>query len=450
MLLVGRLVVLFVLSSLVLPVSAHAQSGPVTTLDDTAPEQERISIHGQSTFIYQYHPAFHAPYSGPLSLSPGGNGEETLSVSMFVGLGLWPGAEFYVNPELLQGFGLSNSTGIAAFSNGEAFKVGTKGFVDKLSRIFLRQTFALGRATEAVESGQNQLAWQRPVDRITITVGKYAVVDIFDDNKYAHDSRSAFLNWTLNDMGAFDMASPAYNYTYGAAVEWYQAWWTARAGFFLEPTYPNSEEVDLTFRQFQPLVELEERHSLWGEPGKLKLLFFAKHVEVGSFAEAVELSKSTGEAPSTELVRNGRVWGYGGGINLEQQIIPDLGIFARGGVQTGKYEEFSFTQVQESVSAGVVLTGTKWGREHDVVGLGAVVDGVFKPEQAYLAAGGTGIIIGDGALSYGVEEVVEVYYKFVPWEWASITADYQFVNHPAYNRDRGPVSVFGVRLHLEI
>jgi high affinity Mn2+ porin len=414
-----------------------------------AAPQERLSIHGQSTFIEQYHPAFHSRYSGPLSLAPGSHGDETLSLSLFVGLGLWHGAEFYVNPELLQGFGLSNSTGIAAFSNGEAFKVGTKGLIDKISRVFLRQTFALSRATEALEPGQNQLAWQRPVDRITITVGKYAVVDIFDDNKYAHDSRSGFLNWTLNELGAFDMASPAYNYTYGAAAEWYQAWWTVRAGFFLEPTHPNSEVIDTTFRQYQPVVELEERHELWGKPGKLKLLVFGKHVDAGSFSQAVALSEATGQTANTALVRHGRVWGYGSGVNLEQQITDDLGMFARASLQTGKYEEFAFTQVQESVSAGLVLTGAKWGRDDDVVGLGAVADGIFKQEQAYLAAGGTGIIIGDGALNYGGEEVVEIYYKFVPCHWAAISADYQFVNHPAYNRDRGPVSVFAVRIHLE-
>jgi high affinity Mn2+ porin len=428
---------------------ASAPDATVAAAANPEPKQERFSIHGQSTFIEQYHPAFRSRYSGPLSLDSGSHGDETLSLSLFVGLGLWQGAEFYVNPELLQGFGLSNSTGIAGFSNGEAFKVGTKGLIDKISRVFLRQTFALGHATQALESGPNQLGWQRPVDRITITVGKYAVVDIFDDNEYAHDSRSGFLNWTLNEMGAFDMASPAYNYTYGAAAEWYQAFWTVRAGFFLEPTHPNSESIDTKFRQFQPVVELEERHALWGKPGKLKLLVFGKHVAAGSFSEALELSRATGQTPNTALVRNGRVWGYGCGVNLAQQISDDLGMFVRASVQTGRYEEFAFTQVQKSVSAGLLLSGAKWGREDDVVGLGAVADGIFKQERAYLAAGGTGIIIGDGALNYGGEEIVEIYYKFVPWRWAAISADYQFVNHPAYNRDRGPVSVFAVRIHLE-
>lgn len=450
--------------------AAHAQPVPAATQDtaatvvptavapdadraeDTKTEakEEHVSAHAQTTFVEQYHPAFRSAYTGPLSLDPGSAGDETLSVSAFLGGRLWQGAEFYVNPEVLQGFGLSNTTGIAGFTNGEAFKVGTKGPVIRVSRLFFRQTFALGHATDVVESDPNQVAGKRPVDRITITAGEYAVVDLFDDNSYAHDSRSGFLNWTINDLGAFDMASPAYNYTYGAAAEWYQAWWAVRAGFFLEPTFPNSVEVDTTFKQYQPLLELEERHNLLGQPGKLKLLAFGKRVDAGSFSQALALSEATGQAPNTALVRSGLVWGYGGGLDLEQQIAADLGMFARASAQNGQYEEFAFTQVEESVSMGVVLTGAKWRRDTDAMGLGMVVNGIFKEEQAYLAAGGTGIMIGDGALNYGPEEIVEIYYKLVPWDWAAITLDYQFVNHPAYNRDRGPVSVFGARLHSDL
>jgi high affinity Mn2+ porin len=450
-------------------VATHARSAPATmsespstfapanqaadanssTAARSAPAEEWLSVHGQSTFIEQYHPAFHSPYTGPLSLDPGSRADETLSVSLFLGGRLWRGAELYVNPEVLQGFGLSNSTGIAGFTNGEAFKVGTRGPIGKLSRVFLRYTFALGEATEPVQADQNQLAGKRPVDSVIITVGKYSVVDIFDDNKYAHDSRSGFLNWTVNELGAFDMASPAFNYTYGATAEWYRAWWAVRAGFFLEPTHPNSQDIDTTFRQFQPVVELEERHEFWGQPGKLKLLGFGKHVAAGSFARAVALSEATGQMASTAQVRGRRVWGQGGGLNLEQQLSANLGMFARASVQSGRYEEFAFTQVQQSVSAGLVLTGASWGRGDDAVGLGLVENGIFEPERAYLAAGGTGIIIGDGALRYGGEGIVETYYKAVPRSWAEVTLNYQLINHPAYNRDRGPVSVFGARVHLE-
>jgi high affinity Mn2+ porin len=435
------------------PSVATAADAPEGNRSDAAngeAKEEQLSRHAQSTFIAQYHPAFRSPYTGPLSLDPRSDIEETLSVSAFLGGRLWQGGEFYVNPEVLQGFGLSNSTGIAGFTNGEAFKVGSKGPIVRMSRLFFRQTFALGDASEAVESDGNQLAGKRPIDRITITAGLFAVVDVFDNNGYAHDSRSGFLNWTINDMGTFDMASPAYNYTYGASAEWYQAWWTARAGLFLEPSVPNTPDIDTTFRQYQPTVELEARHSSWGQPGKLKLLVFGKRVVAGSFSDALTLSEATGQAPSTALVRKNPVWGYGGGLNLEQQITADLGVFARASVQDGKHEEFAFTQVDESISAGLVLTGQRWGRENDVVGVGAVANGLFKPERDYLAAGGTGIIIGDGGLNYGPEEILETYYRLVPWDWAAITLDYQFIENPAYNRDRGPVSVFGARFHLEL
>lgn len=435
------------------PGAAGAPAAPgadaATTPAEPEPAEEQVSIHGQMTNIWQYNPAFHSPYSGPLSLNPGSRADETLSVSLFLGWRLWEGGELYVNPELLQGFGLSNTTGIAAFTNGEAFKVGTRAPIGQISRAFLRQTFALGDATETVDSDQNQLAGKRPVDRLTITAGKYAVVDIFDDNKYAHDSRSGFQNWAINDMGAFDMASPAYNYTYGATAEWYQSWWTVRAGIFGEPTVANSKDVDTTFNEFQPVLELEERHELWGQPGKFKVLLFGKYVRAGSFAAAVALSQATGQPPNTALVRGGRVWGYGGGVNFEQQITQDLGMFARFSQQTGQYEEWAFTQIQQSLSGGLVLTGARWGRDKDTIGVGVVSDAIGKQERAYLAAGGTGIIIGDGALAYAGEEVVEAYYKFVPWDWAAVTVDYQFVNNPAYNRARGPVSVFGLRLHVE-
>jgi high affinity Mn2+ porin len=187
------------------PTLAPAATASGADPSDTArteAEEEQVSIHGQATFIEQYHPAFHSPYTGPLSLDPRSHSDETLSVSVFLGFRLWQRAEFYVDPELLQGFGLSNSTGVAGFTNGEAFKVGSRGPIGKISRVFLRQTFSLGDTKGVMESEPNQLVDNRPVDRITFTVGKYAVVDIFDDNKFAHDSRAGFLNWTINEWNS--------------------------------------------------------------------------------------------------------------------------------------------------------------------------------------------------------------------------------------------------------
>ncbi len=429
--------------------AAIARVSRPTTEPPTERGDDRFSVHAQSTFIPQHHPPFHSPYVGPLSLSPGNQIDETWSLSLFVGVRLWRGAEAYIDPELLQGFGLSNSTGIAGFTNGEAFKVGTRGVVGKISRLFFRQTFGLGSAAEAVDANQNQVAVHRAVDRLTLTVGKYAVVDVFDDNRYAHDSRSGFLNWTINDLGAFDMASPAYNYTYGASAELYVGRWAARAGFFLEPTYPNAVSIDTTFRQFQPLFELQERHEPFGRPGKAKVLLFGKRVDAGRFSDALAAARGTGQPPSTADVRGRLVWGYGAGLNVEQEVAAHLGVFFRAGFQTGTFEEFSFTQVEESVSGGLAVGGDRWGRAGDTLGLGIVINGIFDPQRAYLAAGGTGIIIGDGALDYAPEEIAELYYEVAPWSWLAVTPDVQFVNHPAYNQDRGPVWVFAVRVHVE-
>ena len=429
--------------------TAAARDAPPSAEPRIDPWEDRFSLHAQSTFIVQYHPPFHSPYTGPLSLSPGNRADETWSLSLFLGARLWRGANVYVNPELLQGFGFSNTTGIAGFPNGEAFKVGSRSPLAKISRLYFEQTFALGRATETIKSSQNQVAVHRPVERLTLTIGKYAVIDIFDDNRYAHDTRSGFLNWTIDDMGAFDMASPAFNYTYGASAELYAGRWAGRAGFFLEPRSPNAIAVDTSFRQFQPLVELEERHVPFGRPGKVKVLLFARRVDAGRFSDALAAAKGTGQPPTTAAVRNGLVWSYGAGLNIEQEVASLLGVFLRAGLQSGQSEEFSFTQVQESVSGGLFLSGARWSRDADAIGVAFVFNGIFSPERAYLAAGGTGIIIGDGALNYAPEEIVEVYYKLVPWIWASLTPDIQFVNHPAYNQDRGPVWVFGARLHGE-
>jgi len=415
----------------------------------TEPWDERLSLHAQSTFIVQYHPPFHSPYTGPLSLTPDNSADETWSLSLFLGARLWRGADVYVNPELLQGFGFSNTTGIAGFTNGEAFKVGSRTPLAKISRLYFEQTFALDGSTETIKSSQNQVAAHRPVDRLTLTIGKYAVVDIFDDNRYAHDTRSGFMNWTIDDLGAFDMASPAFNYTYGASAELYAGRWAGRAGFFLEPRSPNAIAIDTSFRQFQPLVEVEKRHEPFGRPGKVKVLLFARRVDGGSFSGALAAARGTGQPPSTAAVRNGLVWAYGTGLNIEQEVASYLGVFLRAGLQSGQSEEFSFTQVQESASGGAVLSGKRWSRDGDAIGLAFVVNGIFSSERAYLAAGGTGIIIGDGALRYAPEEIVETYYKLAPWRWVSITPDVQFVNHPAYNQDRGPVWVFGARLHGE-
>jgi high affinity Mn2+ porin len=283
-----------------------------------------------------------------------------------------------------------------------------------------------------------------------LTLGKFSVVDIFDTNKYAHDPRQDFFNWSIIDQGAFDYAANAWGYTYGGAAEWYQDWWTIRAGLFDLSTVPNGLNLSPGFfHQRQWVAELEERHQLWDRPGKLKLLYWLTQGNLGTYGDAIALGQATGTTPSTAAVRRFRSKS-GAGLNLEQQLTADLGFFARASLSQGNVEEDAFTDINQSLSAGFSLAGGRWGRPEDTVGLAGVVNRISHDGKLYLAAGGLGGIIGDGALpNAGPEQILEVYYSIPVFSFARLAADYQFVNNPAYNRDRGPVSVFGLRARVQ-
>jgi high affinity Mn2+ porin len=425
--------------------------GPLTQAaptDDTS--AELWAIHGQSTFTTQYQPAFRSPFQGPQSLSPAANGRETFDATIYAGVRPWQGAEIWINPEVDQGFGLGNSFGVAGYLSGEAYKLGQNDPYYRMSRAFFRQTINLGGETEKVDPDLNQLGGSQTANRVVLTVGKLSVVDIFDTNKYAHDPRNDFLNWAIIDAGSFDYAADAWGATYGAAAEWYQDWWTARVGVFDMSNVPNSTKLSLPlFHQDQFDAELEERHMLWGQPGKLKFLYWLTRGNLGTYSDALALAAATGTTPSTAAVRNYRSK-YGVVLNLEQQLTPDLGMFARVGWTQGGVEEVDFTDIDQTLSIGFSLAGARWGRPDDTVGLAGVVNQISRSAKEYLAAGGLGGIIGDGQLpEAGPEQIIETYYSFAAFGFAKVTADYQFVNNPAYNRQRGPVSVFGLRLHAQ-
>ena len=415
---------------------------------DTAPES--WAIHGQSTYTQQFQPAFRSPYQGPQSLPSDANGRETFDATIYAGVRPWQGAEIWINPEVDQGFGLGNSFGVAGYLSGEAYKVGENDPYYRMSRAFFRQTIDLGGETQKVDPDLNQLGGSQTANRIVITIGKYSVVDIFDTNKYAHDPRGDFLNWSVVDAGTFDYAADAWGATYGAAAEWYQNWWTIRVGLFDMSAQPNTIPLSLPlFHQDQFVTELEERHTLWGQPGKLKFLYWLTRANMGTYSDALALAAATGTTPSTANVRNYRSK-YGVVLNLEQQMTPDLGMFARIGWTQGGVEEYDFTDIDQSVQIGLSLTGTRWGRPDDTVGLAGVANQISRSAKEYLAAGGLGGIIGDGQLSMaGPEQIIETYYSYAAFSFARVTADYQFINNPGYNRQRGPVSVLALRFHVE-
>ncbi len=428
--------------------------GPAT---DVAPAPEAASakasetwaIHGQATFVDQGTFAFHSPYQGANSLNPATLGRETADITLYAGLRPWAGAEIWVNPEIDQGFGLSNTLGVAGFPSGEAYKVGKATPYLKLPRLFLRQTIDLGGASEGVDADLNQLAGARTSDRVVITIGKLGVTDIFDNNSYAHDPRHDFLNWSVIDTGSFDYAADAWGFSYGAAVEWYVGRWTARGGVFNLSDIPNSPTLGTDFSQFQALVELEERHTLWGRPGKIEITGYVSRGRMGSFSDAIRLAQSTGQPADIAAVRHyqGRP---GISFNLEQQVGDDLGVFAHSGVADGTIESYEFSDIDRSLAAGLSLKGARWGRPKDTFGAAVVVNGISKIHEQFLNAGGLGILVGDGKLPHpGPEEIFETYYDAAVYGPAHVGLDYQFVNNPAYNRDRGPVSILAARIHAQ-
>jgi high affinity Mn2+ porin len=421
---------------------------PVTPEQAEQVQREDWAIHGQATITWELQPAFRSPYQGPHSLSPDANGRETIDATLYAGIRPWPGAEIWINPEVDQGFGLSNTFGAAGYPSGEAFKLGKVDPYFLVQRGFLRQTINLGGENEKLEPDLNQLGGTQTANRLVFTIGKYSIVDIFDTNTYAHDPRNDFLNWSIIDQGAFDYAANSWGYTYGAAGEWYQDWWTVRAGVFDLSQAPNTAALSNGFGQRQFLAELEERHRLWDQPGKLKLLYWLTRGNLGTYLDAVALGAATGQTPSTGAVRRFRTKD-GVGLNLEQQLAPDFGLFARASLSQGTVEEVDFTDINQSISAGLSLTGSRWGRPDDTVGLAGAINRISHQGKLYLAAGGLGGIIGDGQLpNAGPEQILEAYYRIAVFSFAHVAFDYQFINHPAYNHDRGPVSIFGLQLHL--
>jgi high affinity Mn2+ porin len=416
--------------------------------EPAAGDQQSFAVHGQFTYVEQETSGFRAPYAGPNSLTPA-RGAETMDATLYLGARLWSGAEGWINGEIDQGFGLDDTLGVAGFPSGEAYKVGKNQPYLRLPRLFVRQTLNLDAARRSVDASANQLGGSCSDDRVVITVGKFSVADLFDTNQYAHDPRGDFLNWASVDAGTFDYAADAWGFTVGVAVEWYQDAFTLRAGLFDLSTVPNSPHLDPGFHEFQYLFEFEHRHEMFGRTGRLLLTAFDSRGRMGLLDDAVELAENTGNAVDITAVRHYRDRA-GASLGLEQPLTNSLGLFARLGKAAGNVETYEFTDIDRAVSAGVSLRGVGWRRPDDTLGAGAINNGISAARERYLNAGGLGILVGDGRLPHpGNEQILETYYSLAVSRAARFSVDYQWINHPAYNRDRGPVSVFAVRVHAQ-
>jgi high affinity Mn2+ porin len=417
---------------------------PKTALTDA--ESDRWEIHGQTTYLPQGYPSFRAPYSGPNSLTPAAQAQATWSNSLFLNARLWEGGEVYYNPELLQGFGLNDTVGAAGFPSGEAQKSNFPYPHYNTSRLFLRQTFGFGGEQEELASGPTQLGGKVDVSRLTVQAGKFSVVDVFDGNAYAKDTRKDFMNWSMWAPGAFDYTADKLGLTYGATAELNQKQWALRTGYFLIDSESNSNNFDTrVFQRGQYVVELETRYQLFSQPGKLRTIAWLTSANSGSYRDTLNNPAFNLDIAQTRM---GRIK-YGYVINLEQAVTDDIGLFGRWSWNDGKTEIMAFTDIDASLSLGTSIKGTKWGRPDDVIGLGGAINALSQDHRDFIAAGGLGVLIGDGALNYRKERILETYYAYALTKQLTLTADYQLITNPAYNADRGPVHVFSGRFHGE-
>jgi len=381
--------------------------------DDPNGKSPDWQIHGQTTYIQQGYPNFHSPYEGQNSLGGNAQTKNTASGTAFLGLRPWEGGEFFYAPELAQGFGLSGTLGLGGFSNGEAQKAGFPYPRYNTSRLFFRQTFGLSGGQESIEEDLIHFGGKTDVSRLSFTLGRVFLPDFIDNNAYADEPRTGFLNWSIWAAGAFDFPADQPGYSWGAFAELNQKDWAVRAGYLLMPKVSNSNYFDPdVFGRGEYLLETELRYSLLSHPGKLRLIGWVNSAYSGSYAET-------------------------------------FGLFSRVSWNNGKTEIMSFTNIDASVSFGGVLNGNCWGRPDDRIGLAGAINALSADHRAFIAAGGLGILIGDGALNYHPEKILETYYSFALQKKMALTFDYQFITNPAYNADRGPVSIFSGRLHAE-
>ena len=413
------------------------------------PESTDWNVHAQTTFLPTGYPAFRSPYAGPNSLPGSGQARETWTTTAFLGVRLWQGGEFYFDPELAQGFGLNGTLGLAGFSNGEAQKAGAPFPKYRPQRYYIRQTFGLGGEQEDVADAANQLPGKRDIDRVTVVVGRFAVGDFFDGNSYAKDPRADFMNWAMWSSGAYDFPADLPGFTRGAVAELNRKDWAVRVGVFEVPSAPNSDV--LTFKTGGAVLEFEERHKIFDQPGKLRLGIFANRGNTGNYRQALAIAAFDPAIDINTVMQSIRRENpkYGFYANAEQQIAKDIGLFARASWNDGQNETLSFTDIDRSLSGGVSIKGSYWGRSSDTIGLGGAINGLSSGHRDLLAAGGLGLLIGDGRLNYQPERILETYYALAIDKNFTVTADYQFITNPAYNADRGPVHIFSGRLHGE-
>jgi hypothetical protein len=409
-------------------------------------------LGAQYTLVDQHQGALRSPYRGPLSLDPRGDTEQSHTFGAYLGIPLHERLSFYFDVEMFKGEGVSNATGLGGLNNGDVIRSGTVTLGKRayVARRYLRYVLPLGRERHAVEAAQDQLAGEEPDRRLEIKLGKFAASDDFDKNRYANSTRSQFMNWSLFNNTAWDFAADTRGYSNGAVIGYVEPTWALHYGVLQMPTEANGQTLEWPLTRARG----EQLELTWQPDPKrwvLRLLAFRDVARMGVYRDAIARAQQSQLPPDIRADdRDGRRK-YGFGVNLELPIADDgeTGVFARLGWNDGHTESFAFTEVDRLVSAGVQISGARWSRAQDRFGLAIVQEALSPDHRRYLELGGQGFVLGDGRLGYAREMIVETYYRLHCAEHLDLSPDLQFVRNPGYNRDRGPVRIVGLRLHLE-
>ena len=412
-------------------------------------------VNFQATLIDQNLFKFRSPYSGPNSLRARSENEKSDTYTLYLGVRLFKVFEAFLNPEMARGNGISQAVGLAGFTNGDVIRNPTLGQDPYLARYFVRGTIPLGKGEEDITPGENQIVGKRPIRRIVVTGGKLGTNDIFDTNNYANSTRTQFMNWALINNGAYDYAADTRGYSQGVAVEWINPNFALRAGSFQMPKVANGTSLSpdlIHSRGDQMELELHPKLIRRKGPFIARLLAYRNFATMGDYRQTLAFAQQTGATPDiTATRRKGRVK-YGFGFNFEQPLADEGGtaVFGRAGWDDGRTESFAYTEIDRTVCLGGQLSGKRWRRPDDRLALALVQNDLAGAHKDYLAAGGLGFLLGDGRLRYGPEQIVETYYSLQVLRPLTLSLDYQYINNPGYNRDRGPVSVLSARVHLEL
>lgn len=416
------------------------------------------TVHFQSTVIYQSQSSFHAKYSGLRSLDTNLNEAYSLTNTLFLGRRLWRGASFYFNPEISGGQGIGKVLGIAGAPNGEVYRVGNPKPTLFIARGYLQQEFAL-KKSEPVdqEDGQNQLRGKVASDRLVLQIGKFGISDFFDGNVFDHDARSQFLNWSLMSSGAWDFPADLRGYTEGVVVQWLHPDWALRFAAVKVPLKANGLKLDPNITKGNSeTAEYEKNFSIHHRKGSIKLTGFVTSSRAPIYNKAIAELK---QADSTryKIINGENEWNiyegvkYGLALNFSQSLSFSCGLFSRLNFNDGQSATWAFTEIDRNFQIGVNINGTKWKRKDDALGVALSINGLSPQHKKYLQSGGMGFIIGDGKLNYSKEAIIESFYRIKCNSFIYCSADYQLVINPGYNKDRkGPVSICGIRLHIEI